>query len=206
MSNQNNVSDSTPLRKIYLDEKEVEAMLKTNQSLDIGIDFGGVLSVHAADDEKGGEHRRLDVDMPDALESLKKLKEQGHRLHLISFCGSKRAQQTATSLKNQCSDLFYSLFFVKNKKFKGAVCKMLGCDIMIDDTLDVLEGVVLDNPTIVPILFTGDKGFVAPGRCANVPVNETATWKGIVELINSRSFTKHYSDNKVSLKSKIYSV
>jgi hypothetical protein len=205
MSELNSESDSIVSRKIYLDEKEVESMLKTNQSLDIGIDFGGVLSIHASDDEKGGEHRRLEIDMPEALESLKKLKEQGHRLHLISFCGNKRAQQTAASLKNQCDGLFYSLFFVKNKKFKGAVCKMLGCDIMIDDTLEVLESVVLDVPTIVPILFTGDPSFTDPGD-GNTPVNDVETWKEIVELINSRSFTKHYSDDKVSLKSKVYSI
>jgi hypothetical protein len=205
MSEQNTASDSSISRKIYLDEKEVESMLKANQSLDIGIDFGGVLSIHASNDVKGGEHRRFDIDMPEAIESLKKLKEQGHRLHLISFCGNKRAQQTAASLKNQCDGLFYSLFFVRNKKFKGAVCKMLGCDIMIDDRPEVLKSVVLDVPTIVPILFTGDPSFTDSGN-NKCPVNDAASWKEIVELINRLSFTKHYSDDKVSLENKLYSI
>ena len=49
--------------------------------MNIGIDFGGVLSIH---DLGSKEHINTSINMPNALESLYALKET-HNLFLISF-------------------------------------------------------------------------------------------------------------------------
>uniref|UniRef100_A0A6C0JT83 FCP1 homology domain-containing protein n=1 Tax=viral metagenome TaxID=1070528 RepID=A0A6C0JT83_9ZZZZ len=119
-------------------------------SLKIGIDFGGVLSIHDGQNN-GSEHRTTVINMPGALESLQKLKDQGHKLYLISFAGKSRSQETQDSIKQTCPNLFDGLYFVKDKGFKKDVCDFLGCDLLIDDRQDVLD--TLKQGKTVPVLF-----------------------------------------------------
>ena len=123
----------------------------------LGIDFGGVLSVN---DKADAEHRNIEIDMPGALENLKKLKEANYRLVLISFAGRKRALETRDSIVETCPDIFDTMYFVKHIKYKVDICKYEGCDAMIDDREVVLE-YFKGSPTI-PILFTSWENFFLP--------------------------------------------
>ena len=123
-----------------------------NNRIKIGIDFGGVLSIHDKNKSSDGSHMNTELDMPQAIESLHILKERGYELYLISFCGKKRAEETKKSLEKY-SHLFQNYFFVKSKDHKGQVCNFLGIHIMIDDTDSVLFKVHEKSPITKCILF-----------------------------------------------------
>lgn len=132
-------------------------------SLCVCIDFGGVLSVHDKSDDSG--HMSINIDMKEAVDTLKSLKKAGHRLHLNSFCGKARADLTRKALNEKTADLLTSLNFVKDKKYKGLITKMTGADVMIDDRLDVLLLVKKRDPECKHlILFAGDPSFTKPEK------------------------------------------
>lgn len=119
--------------------------------LKIGIDFGGVLSIH---DGGLSEHRETTINMPGAVEAIKRLHSAGHKLFIISFCGRSRAVETRASLaKAGLSEFFEDQFFCKDKSNKALICKYLGCDVMIDDRTEILEKVRAINPLINAVLF-----------------------------------------------------
>lgn len=148
----------TPVAQFTLPFKTIKDM---NSSLNIGIDFGGVLSAH--DKPQGSttaEHVNTTIDIPDAIENMLKLKLLGHKLYLISFCGKSRAIITKQSLEStlisgsmSCADIFDGIYFVKNKSYKKELCEYLNCHFMIDDRLDVLENILTTSCKTVPILF-----------------------------------------------------
>ena len=137
--------------------------------MNIGIDFGGVLSIHdeKCDPLEKGDHVNTSINMPDAIETLLKLKQNGHKLYLISFCGKKRAIETKESL-SKYQDLFENQFYTKDRTYKGFLCNYLKCDIMIDDRQDVLEKVSENSPFTKNILF-------------NHPL---LGWKEVFDIIN----------------------
>jgi len=119
----------------------------------IAIDFGGVLSVH---DRGGSEHFKTDLDMPGCIDALKLL-SVNNDLVLVSFCGKSRAFETKQSIEQTIPGLFKRLIFVKDKKFKGKVCSVIGASFMIDDREEVLDHIV--DPC-VPVLFgSSNKNF-----------------------------------------------
>jgi hypothetical protein len=124
----------------------------------IGVDFGGVLSEHDA--AIGAEHVNTAIDMPFALENLIRLKQMGHKLYLISFCGKARAIQTKESLMTSmigpgmsCADLFEKMYFVKDRSKKREMCEYLKCHFMVDDRTDIQEEVAKSLCHTIPILF-----------------------------------------------------
>ena len=150
----------------------------------IGIDFGGVLSVH--DNKLGAEHRNVSINMPLAVENLLKLKALGHRLYLISFCGRSRALETQTSLEQtkltdsmSCADVFTDIIFVKDIEYKRYICEYLNCHFMIDDREDIQRHVVQSECKTIPILFGSEKhpDFVA-----------AKDWNQVVEIITSTPY------------------
>ena len=68
----------------------------SDKKFKIGVDFGGVLSIHDSKmtNNSGLEHKNTAINMPFAIDNLKKLKKQGHELYIISFCGKTRAKET----------------------------------------------------------------------------------------------------------------
>lgn len=145
----------------------------------IGIDFGGVLSIHdnKRNSSEIGDHINTTIDMPNAIEVLTKLKDDGHSLYLISFCGRNRAIETNESLK-EYSHLFEGQFYTKNREYKGFVCNYLECDVMIDDRQDVLDSVNKDSNSTKTILFENN-------------------WLEILEILRNYS-PKKYKGNNVS--------
>lgn len=123
-------------------------------SFTIGIDFGGVLSIHDSKIAADTEHKNTSVNMPNAIETLQKLKELGHKLVLISFCGKSRAKETSEQLARDGYDkLFEKQYYVKNKEYKSDVCLTIGCHFMIDDNIEVLNNIKRNNKYIKTILF-----------------------------------------------------
>ena len=84
-------------------------------NLRIGVDYGGVCSASAehCDSEQ--------IDVPGCLETLRLMKQNGHYLVLISFCGAKRAKATREYLEPL--NVFDKMYFVKNKLFKNQICQ-----------------------------------------------------------------------------------
>jgi hypothetical protein len=156
----------------------------------IGIDFGGVLSVHYKESNiiaKNGDHINTTMDMPYAIESLKKLKNVGNDLFLISFCGKARSVETRKSIiDNNVGELFTELYFVKKREHKNILCKYIGCHFMIDDREDVLDFVVANNDSIITILF-GNKGKNDRHKYAK-------DWKEVVCIIQN---TKNHFESIV---------
>lgn len=142
--------------------------------LNIGIDFGGVLSIHD-NMSLNQEHKNTSINMPFAIENLLKLKQDGHKLYLISFCGKKRALETHEAILNsELKDVFEKEFYVKNVEYKSIVCKYLDCHVMIDDTSEILESITKLYPNIFPILF-----------------EDTKNWNDIYTLISSLKIEKN---------------
>ena len=117
--------------------------------MNIGIDFGNVLSI--LDEEN--KSRNLCMNMPFALDSLFTLKSQGHKLFLISFCGKSRPLETSTAILKEYPDLFENMFLTRAKKYKLEVYQLICADILIDDTLEILQHVNNNAPNILTIHF-----------------------------------------------------
>ena len=176
--------------------------------LKIGIDFGGVLAIHdrthpRSDEE---EHESVEVNMPNAMESLIKLKEAGHQLYLISYCGVRRALQTKRSLLRILprKDLFDRMYFVERTTYKADVCRALGCDIMIDDRLKILNNIQRQIPTMKCLWFISpDVNGYAPDMI------KVESWTDIIKTIEEvliYQAIRHQPDSKVSLKDKIHEI
>ena len=121
-------------------------------SFTIGIDFGGVLSKHDKSSIDSGEHINTVIDMPYAVDVLKTLHKEGHSLNIISFCGRRRAYESLQSLAdNKLSCLFTTQHYVKDRLYKAHICAYIGCHIMIDDRVDILDNI--KNNFLIHIQF-----------------------------------------------------
>lgn len=148
----------------------------------IGVDFGGVLSIHESKSTNvsGSEHRNTAITMPFAVDALKKLKKKGHNLYLVSFCGRSRAIETRTSMNvSESSKLFNALYFTKSRSYKNELCQFLGCHFMIDDNVHVLDNIKTHNDKIVTILFGEDKHLIH--KCVK-------DWTDVLKIINETEY------------------
>lgn len=159
----------------------------------IGVDFGGVLSIHDGGNVFG--HFSTEINIPDALESLYSLSQTGKtELSLISFAGKTRSHETAQSINNVCPNLFDNLFFVKKTTYKKDVCDLLGADIMIDDTLDILLDIRENNPRIDLIWFTSlDKSNELP---KDSKIKLFSTWRDMLKYIQDTYLTSTEDTNR----------
>lgn len=158
----------------------------SSEKFNIGIDFGGVLSVH--DSKLGAEHRNVSINMPLAVENLLKLKALGHKLFLISFCGRSRAIETQKSLEEttindtmSCAEVFDEIIFVKSIEYKRYLCEYLNCHFMVDDREDILQHVTQSECKTIPILFGAER---------HATFTAAADWNRVTEIISS---TPHFS-------------
>ena len=169
--------------------------------MNIGIDFGGVLSMkdkEGTEDKQEGlvqvqEHKNTCIDMPGAIEALHQLKAQGHNLILISFCGKKRALETKQSLEDSgLAALFSALVFVKKPHLKKDICEQYQCRYMIDDRADILAHVataVTADKTVLqpvqPILFGG--GVEGGADWPQIVARIGADWAGFLEKSQAKN-------------------
>jgi hypothetical protein len=119
--------------------------------LNIGVDFGGVCVAYADKHENMNNNDEECINVPGCVETLQAIRELGHRVVLVSYCGAIRARKTRAFLEPL--GLFDELYFVKERRYKAGVCKRLALDVLIDDRPDVLQTI---NPTQT-MLFTYNK-------------------------------------------------
>jgi len=165
----------------------------------IGIDFGGVLSIHdRTQNNLIDEHTHTTLNMPNALVSIQKLVDNGHILNLISFCGRTRAYETRDSLDN-IKHLFDKQYYVKNAMDKGKICSMIGAHIMIDDRIDILDSVKLNSPKTITILFNTatNEGDTCSNSDNHISVKN---WDEAFNLIMSLKCNKIHPTGKVNNK------
>lgn len=166
-----------------------------NNTFTIGIDFGGVLSIHDGGDQ---EHQNTSLNMPNALESLEELSKSGHRLLLISFCGYNRAVDTKKCISDAQADKFFTdIYFVKMREDKKYICEKQGCHFMIDDRPNVLKFVAMHNKNIIPILFGAQKH--PHYKCAE-------TWKDVMKIISETNFFDVKPNEKLNVNQYIHKV
>lgn len=164
-------------------------------SYNIGIDFGGVLSIH--DSNIGAEHINTIIDVPMALESLMKLKGYGHKLYLISFCGKNRAIETKKSIEKYCPNLFDDIYFVKDRKYKKDICEYLNCDYMIDDREDILQEVIKSSCRTIPILFGGD---------IDSHFLKAKDWNDVLSIISNNDRVSEKKELVINIDKKIHKI
>lgn len=109
--------------------------------LRIGIDLGNVCMTGG--DHYGQADGTSALNVPDCIESLRTLRDAGHHLYIISWCGARRA--TATMPIVASLGLFDGVYFVRDRRYKDMVCQRLGIDVMIDDRMDVLQSITLSQ-------------------------------------------------------------
>jgi hypothetical protein len=176
----------------------------------IGIDAGGVL-LH----KSRGEHvpvNQVQSRNPiiGALAPLIKMKENGNKLILISFASRQLAKLNASDIEKNYPGVFDAMFFVKDKMEKVALCRYLGIDVMIDDTVDVHVNIknglyvgknkeIKAIPTMKHILFTGD---CIDGENKD-NFTEVDDWSKIYELLNTVDHT-HEADKSIKLTKYVY--
>lgn len=162
----------------------------------IGVDFGGVLSQHDSRVAPGdASHVNTAIDMPKAIENLLALKEAGHLLFLISFCGKSRAIETKASLERESlpdgqplASLFQQIVFVKDRQYKKQMCEYLNCHFMIDDRTDILHNVATAVTRTIPILF---------GQRHSSQFRAAHDWDTVTHIIQH---TPYFSINHVAQK------
>lgn len=151
--------------------------------LKIGIDFGGVLSKHekSRKTDDASEHRSISINMPGAIDGLRELKKANHKLYIISFCGKQRAIETKASLlqSNDIKGIFDGIYFVKDISYKVDICSLLGCDIMIDDRLDILESIhqKISTMKLIWLIPNNNIGF-------SNNVLRLDSWSSILKAVN----------------------
>jgi hypothetical protein len=109
--------------------------MNENTPLKIGVDFGGVLHQKEPRGKRG--NKKQEMNMPGCIESLLALKQQGHQLFLISYCGPNHTHSSRRSLP--LSQYFNGVYFVKHRSYKTTLCRHLGLDVLIDDRRDILD-------------------------------------------------------------------
>ena len=153
--------------------------LPKSPTLVIGVDFGGVCSVHSERYETNDEASEELINVPGCVEALTTMRQAGHKLILVSFCGAKRAKATRDYLKDK--DLFDELIFVKDRKYKADACKRFGIDVLIDDRQDILS-------TIAPtqsILFTYENDLAGKKTQAPKYMRIAKNWEDVLMILPS---------------------
>lgn len=163
----------------------------------IGIDFGGVLSITDTITTLK-PHMNTSIDMPGAKEAIIELAKH-HELFLISFCGKRRAIETKASIITAgIFDYFTSLYFVKHPEYKSQITKYIGCDLMIDDNIDVLDNISKHNDTIYTLLLldtTHKNGHI-----------HVSSWNNTVTLINSLDKRNVLNDKMIDITRFCYKI
>lgn len=163
----------------------------------IGIDFGGVLSIH---DGGNAEHKNSLINIPDALESVIKLKTMNHNLFIVSFCGLSRAKETKLSIdSSELNNAFMNQYYVKKKEYKGNICEYIGCHFMIDDRQEILDNIKRTNKKIITILFGESK--------QKQPIHKYASdWNQVIAIIESTPYFDVLPNHNIDISKITYSV
>ena len=164
----------------------------------IGIDFGGVLSINDTTEQSSTQHRNTTVDMPGAKEAIAHLAKD-HKLFLISFCGKRRAMETKASIAEAGLDKYFTgLYFVKHPDYKAQLTRYLGCNVMIDDNIDVLNNILAYNYKINTILFRP--------QVLTIDHSSADDWEFVIEIIGDLEENEAERDETIDITRLCYTV
>ncbi len=164
-------------------------------TFNIGIDFCGVLYIA---NDTGEDTKEPSIDMPNAQESLQKLKDDGHDLFLISYCKNNRAHATKDALDEKKLDGFFAKqFYVTDKKFKGEICSRMACHFMIDDRETVLTNINRISKNTITILFGVENHHIH--RCAK-------DWNAVLKIISETPYFEMKENKTIKVKDYIHSM
>ena len=181
-----------------------DSVVAPSNTIVVGLDFGGVLSrisKERVSRDRSSDHIDTNINMPDAVDVLTDLldptvTQRSYKFNIISYCGYPRAVQTLKALKAY-PHLFSEIYFVKDRPFKGDLCKYLGCHIMVDDRREILDNVRRMNPKITTVLFGNKKGY---------PHKSVQNWIELFELIENYKFVPIVPDTTVNISGLIHDV
>lgn len=166
-------------------------------SLTIGIDYGGVCSMHDYKHEDDTFNGEVGINVENCMESLRELKSLGHKLVLISFCGARRARETQKYFYKLPENPFSEVYFVKKRPSKQKICEFVGADVMIDDRLDILK--VIQNTKTLHF-----KSHASDADCKYTPDYEAKNWQEVVEIIKTLKPLGLVPQTKMSIQNLIY--
>lgn len=177
-----------------------------DRPLRIGIDFGGVLSAHSRNSTRSKEHISTTINIDSAVESLVNLREFYEcELYLISYCGLARARATKEEVDKL--GVFTETYFTKTKLLKNNVCRHLGIDVFIDDTLEVCINVRKNSsPNTHVIWFQGDPTFEKGKSNTRLNIIQTKSWEETVEYISNIGTTRVLEQSDVEITDVIHSL
>lgn len=170
-------------------------------SLKIGIDCGGVLCSSSTFDNNQNNEINTGINIDGAFESITELKNQGHELFLISFCGRHRAEETRHILNESAPNIFKELYFVNKKTNKIHVINYLGCDVMIDDRIELLEYIQRNTNCKNLIWFVGDPNLEEDCRNKRLPdgIVIAQNWKEVLEICSKIVYSENQPNPTINL-------
>lgn len=143
--------------------------------LRLALDAGGVLFIHSSESK---EDTSGTAWMPGCLEALEKLSTV-YDLYVISFAGRQRGLETRDIIAKDAKAWLPEdhVYIVNDRKKKGPLCRELGIHLMVDDRLDVLNGV--HQSALQCKLYH----FDVTGRTKNKPrfIQTVVNWKDLAE-------------------------
>lgn len=168
-------------------------------SLRIGIDIGGVCLVDSESYESSvtGDEKKVtdDVVVKGCLDALAELKQQGHYLVIVSFCGRKRAENTR---QHELSTYFDEAYFVKKRPHKAKICQNRGLDLLIDDRSDILA--CLDSQTTKVKFGTHPSDFAVTFK----PDHHVQEWAEVLNITKKMKAKNRPIGNPEDLKDLVY--
>ncbi len=148
-----------------------------HRPLRIGLDHIGVFKT-----QKEG----TDFDLPNANKSLIELQTR-HKLYLISYSDAKHAIETTKYINSIPLRIFDKTFFVTENKYKHNICKACHIDVMIDNSVDVLN--MIDLP-IHKIYFVDDSLNNFDPIPSNWKGHVAKDWNEVLQIIDKLSIVE----------------
>jgi hypothetical protein len=168
--------------------------------LKIGIDYGGVLCSTGSYIETDDTEYNTEINIEGALLALTDLKLQGHDLYLISFCGRHRAEETRHIINTRYPNLFTELYFVTKKSNKAGIIDYLGCDVMIDDRIEILQNIHRHIPSTQCIWFIGDPAFERDQTYTqDFALTITKSWSEVTTCISKLTPTARAMNTEINI-------
>lgn len=152
-----------------------------------GVDIGGVLigrENDGTDTSFFGPNYLLTTQVPQAFESIKKLREADFDVYLVSKCGASTEKKTLDWLEH---NNFYDLTnvdrnrvrFCRQRAEKAGICDEIGVTHFIDDRLEVLSYLVNVEHLF---LINADAKEVRRYQHFLPKVNMVRTWPEVLDL------------------------
>jgi len=158
----------------------------------IAIDIGGVAVQKGTDYEDDTNDTYTVEFFPGFLDTIEKLKNDGHELFFNSFCGKSREEKTKSFFKTvkQIKENIpeKNWHFIRDKKDKPIVCDKIKADIFIDDNISICTNVKEKSKTKHVIWFFDIKNLKINPKYGT---NEDYKSKGIVNIDNWNDVYKY---------------